>query len=285
MPFTLSHAAAVLPALRGDGSGRGRLVPSLLVAGSMAPDMTYYAASAVPGAMEFGTFTHSLAGVLTFDVLVALALAGGWLFLREPLVALLPRARQGRVASLVRCGAPRPPRRPSTVVWWYVSAALGGLTHVFLDAFTHLHGWGARVFPVLLQDFAGQPLFWYLQYGGSAVAAVVLAVYVVLALRRQPPVPPVGSAGPVGVPVLSAADRWVAVAVIGGCALVAAAHRVNRWWAYWGSIAKPYEIIPTLCFGAGAGLAVGVVLYGAGVRMWRPAPASVPRRDDAPVPR
>ena len=45
MPFTLSHAAAVLPALRRDGGGRGRLVPSVLVAGSFAPDATYYAAS------------------------------------------------------------------------------------------------------------------------------------------------------------------------------------------------------------------------------------------------
>ncbi|MYW19297.1 DUF4184 domain-containing protein, partial [Streptomyces sp. SID2955] len=29
MPFTLSHAAAVLPAIRRDGSGRAGLVPSV----------------------------------------------------------------------------------------------------------------------------------------------------------------------------------------------------------------------------------------------------------------
>lgn len=280
MPFTLSHAAAVLPALRADGTGRGPLLPSLLVAGSMAPDMTYYAGSVLPGAMEFGAFTHSLTGVLTFDVLVAWALVGAWLFLREPLVALLPRARQGRVASLVGCGTPRGPWRPVTVVWWYVSAALGGLTHIALDAFTHLDSWGSRTFPVLLREFAGQPLFWYLQYGGSAVAAAVLAVFVAVALRRRPP------ARPAGVPVLSVTDRWVAAAVIGGCALAAAAHRVHRWWAYWGSVAKPYEVIPTFCFGAGAGLAAGLALYGAGVRLWRPAPVTpVPEPEGRPVSR
>lgn len=142
MPFTLSHAAAVLPALRGDGSGRGRLAPAALVAGSFAPDMTYYAASVVPGAMEFGDFTHSFTGVLTFDVLVACALVGAWLVLREPLVALLPRARQGRPAALLRCGTPRGPVRSSTALWWYASAVLGALTHVVWDAFTHHDRWG-----------------------------------------------------------------------------------------------------------------------------------------------
>lgn len=271
MPFTLSHAAAVLPAVRPDGTGRGPLVPSLLVAGSFAPDMTYYAASVLPGAMEFGDFTHSFTGVLTFDVLVTWALVGMWLLLREPLVALLPRHRQGRVAALVRGGAGhgRPLRRsrPSEMAWWYVSAALGALTHVVWDAFTHLDRWGMRLFPVLGREIAGSPLYWYLQYVGSAVAAVVIAVFLVRALRRQP------SREPEGVPALSTADRLVAGVVIGGCALAAAVQRVTRWWEYWGATAKPYEVIPTLCFGAGAGLVLGLTLYGAGVRVWRPVPA------------
>lgn len=271
MPFTLSHAAAVLPAVRLDGTGRGPLVPSLLVAGSFAPDMTYYAASVLPGAMEFGDFTHSFTGVITFDVLVSWALVGMWLVLREPLVALLPRHRQGRVAALVRCGAGherlRRRLRPSEVVWWYVSAALGALTHVVWDAFTHLDRWGMRLFPVLGREIAGSPLYWYLQYCGSAVAAVVLVAFVVSALRRQP------SRIPEGVPALSMADRFVAGLVIGGCALAAAVQRVTRWWEYWGATAKPYEVIPTLCFGAGAGLVLGLMLYGVGVRVWRPVPA------------
>jgi len=267
LPFTLSHAAAVLPAVRGDGSGRGRLVPAVLVAGSFSPDMTYYTASAVPGAMEFGDFTHSFTGVFTLDVLVAWALVGLWLVLREPLVALLPRARQGRPAGLLRCGSPRERVRPPLAAWWYVSAALGALTHVVWDAFTHLDRWGMRVFPVLGREVAGSPLYWYLQYGGSAVAAVVIAVFVVLALRRMPAEPD----RPTGVPELSVSDRWLAGAVIGGCAAVGAVQRASRWWDYWGSDAKLWELIPTLCFGAGAGLVLGLVLYGVGVRVWRPA--------------
>ncbi|MEU3618154.1 DUF4184 family protein [Streptomyces sp. NPDC006872] len=266
MPFTLSHAAAVLPALRVDGTGRGRLVPAALVAGSFAPDMTYYAASFLSGAMEFGDVTHSFPGVFTVDVLVAWALVGLWLLVREPLTALLPRGRQGRTAALTRCGTPRARVRPSTVLWWYVSAALGALTHVVWDAFTHLDRWGMRLFPVLGEQIAGSPLYWYLQYGGSAVAAVVIAAFVTYALRRTP------AAEPVGVPLLSVRDRWWAGALIGGCALVAAVRRATRWWDYWGSRgAKPWEFIPTLCFGAGAGLVLGVLLYAVGVRLWRPA--------------
>ncbi|MGP4089700.1 DUF4184 family protein [Streptomyces sp. KR55] len=265
MPFTLSHAAAVLPAVRTDGTGRGPLVPSVLVAGSFAPDMTYYAASVLTGAMEFGEVTHSFSGVFTVDVLVAWVLVGLWLLVREPLVALLPRGWRPRVATLLRCGAPRARVAPVSVAWWYVSAALGALTHVVWDAFTHLDRWGIRLFPVLGQEVAGSPLYWYLQYGGSALAATVIAVFVACALRR------VSAAQPVGVPSLSVRDRWWAGAVIGGCALVAAVHRAARWWQYWGTVAKPWELIPTLCFGAGAGLVLGVLLYAVGVRLWRPA--------------
>ncbi|MFD9461963.1 DUF4184 family protein [Streptomyces sp. NPDC060027] len=267
MPFTLSHAAAVLPAVRGDGTGRGRLIPAVLVAGSFAPDLTYYAASVLPGAMEFGSFTHAFTGVFTVDVLIAWALVGAWLVLREPLVALMPVARQGRTARLLRCGATREPVGAPMVLRWYVSAAVGALTHVVWDAFTHHDRWGTRLLPVLGRDLAGSPLYWYVQYGSSAVAAAVIVTFVVLALRRTPHGPAVG------VPVLSAADRWLAGAVIGCCALVAAVQRALRWWAYWGSVAKPWELIPTLCFGGGAGLVLGLGLYAAAVRVWRPAPA------------
>ncbi|MER7778112.1 DUF4184 family protein [Streptomyces sp. NPDC096191] len=271
MPFTLSHAAAVLPGVRGDGTGRGRLVPAALVAGSFAPDMTYYAASFLPEAMEFGDVTHSFPGVFTVDVAVAWALVGLWLLVREPLVALLPSGHQGRVASLSRCGAPRARVLPSLVAWWYVSAVLGALTHVVWDAFTHLDRWGMRVFPVLGREIAGSPLYWYLQYGGSAVAAVVIVVFLTRALRRTP------RSGTPAVPALSARDRWWAAALLGGCAVAGAVRRATRWWDYWGHMAKPWELIPTVCFGAGAGLVPALLLYAVAIRVWRPVPAPTSR--------
>ncbi|WP_067271609.1 DUF4184 family protein [Streptomyces jeddahensis] len=277
MPFTLSHAAAVLPVIRRDGTGRGPLIPSMLVAGSFAPDMTYFAASVLPGAMEFGDVTHSAVGVFTVDALIAAALVGVWRVLREPLVALLPRAWQGRTYALLRGGSGERVRRSlgPLIVWGYLSAVLGAVTHAVWDTFTHLDRWGMRVFPVLGEEVAGSPLYWYAQYGGSALALVVIAVFVASALRRVPP------AERVGVPELSVGGRWLAGLLIGGCAAVGATHRALRWWAYWGETAKPWELIPTLCFGAGAGLAVGVVVYGVGVRGLRAARPVAPAVADA----
>ncbi|MES4888577.1 DUF4184 family protein [Streptomyces sp. NPDC096012] len=267
MPFTLSHAAAVLPTIRGDGSRRGRLVPVVLVAGSFAPDLTFYAASLVPGAMEFGAFTHSFAGVATVDVLIAWALTGLWLLVREPSVALLPRARQGRPASLLRCGAPHARVRGAAVGWWYVSAVLGALTHVVWDAFTHHDRWGTRLIPAIGRDRpAGVPLYSWLQYGSSAVGAVVIVFFLVRALRRTP------GGEPAGVPALSVRDRWWALAVIGGCVLAGAVQRVAGWSGRQGAPGRPWELLPTLCFGVGAGGVLGLLLYAVGVRVWRPGP-------------
>ncbi|MEU6845092.1 DUF4184 family protein [Streptomyces sp. NPDC046716] len=253
MPFTISHAAAVLPFVRRDGSGRGRLVPSLLVAGSFAPDLTYFAASAVPGAMEFGAFTHSFTGVFTVDALFAVGLLALWLLVREPLLALLPGAVRARVWTVARG---RPARARGWWLWGYVSVVLGSLTHVVWDAFTHLDRWGMRLLPVLGETVAGSPLYWYVQYGSSALALVVIGVFLWWAVRDAAPAD--------GPPAPHGRQRWLALVVIGGCACGCGAARVVRWLSYVdekGLPWKPWEIVPTVCFGAGAGLVIGLVLY------------------------
>ncbi|WP_327663852.1 MULTISPECIES: DUF4184 family protein [unclassified Streptomyces] len=253
MPFTISHAAAVLPFVRRDGSGRGPLVPALLVAGSFAPDLTYYAAGVLPGAMGFGSFTHSFTGVFTVDVGLALALVALWRLIREPVLGLVPGRLRGRVGAVLRPSRRRTGWWP---LWWYVSAALGATTHVVWDAFTHPDRWGLRLFPVLGETFAGSPLYWYVQYAGSAAALAVLAAFAWWTVRGAAPVEPC--------PAPSPAERWLAWTLITGCACVAGTLRVANWLSYVdgaGLTWQPWEIIPALCFGAGAGLGVGVVLY------------------------
>ncbi|MCX4822345.1 DUF4184 family protein [Streptomyces sp. NBC_01142] len=262
MPFTLSHAAAVLPGLRRDGSARGPLLASALVMGSFAPDMTYFAASVIPGAMEFGDVTHAVPGLLTVDVAITAALVAVWLVVREPLVALLPRRRQGRVLGAVRGQAPEGTLGRWLALRFYVSAVLGASTHIVWDAFTHHDRWGTRMLPVLSETAAGLPVYSYAQYGSSALALAALVWFVVSALRRHPAV-----AAPVSVPVLDRRGRWLAGALLGACMLIGVAHRCARWYAYTGRVDSPLDIIPTACFGAGAGLAAGLVLYGAGMRL------------------
>ncbi|MFE7777338.1 DUF4184 family protein [Streptomyces sp. NPDC057445] len=278
MPFTLSHAAAVLPGIRRNGTARGPLFASALVAGSFAPDMTYFAASVRPSAMEFGSVTHAPVGVLTVDAVISGVLVGLWLIVREPLVALLPGGWRGRVYAFVRGRAwsDRPPA--VAVLWFYVSAVLGATTHVVWDAFTHFDRWGVRMLPVLSEVVAGFPLYTYTQYGGSALALVGVVWFMASSLRRMPTGAParaevvgvpVGMPLPVptGVPVLGRGERWAAAALIVGCVLAGTAHRCVRWYLYWGRIDSPLDIVPTACFGAGAGLAAGILLYGAAVRV------------------
>ncbi|WP_329389027.1 DUF4184 family protein [Streptomyces sp. NBC_01716] len=281
MPFTLSHAAAVLPGIRRDGTSRGPLLASALVAGSMAPDMTYFAATAVPAAMEFGEVTHGPVGLFTVDAVIAAALVGLWLMLREPLLSLLPTAWQGRAYAFVRGPDRRGGGRGALAARFYVSAVLGASTHVVWDAFTHIDRWGTRMVPALGEVVAGFPLYTYTQYGSSALAAVALCWFTVSALRRLPRSPAPGS-----VPVLVRRERMLAYALLAGCVLTAMAHRFIRWYDYHGQVSTPLDVIPTLCFGAGAGLAAGLVLYGAGMRLRgaRTKPVAPPAANDRTAP-
>ncbi|UQA96067.1 DUF4184 family protein [Streptomyces halobius] len=288
MPFTLSHAAAVLPAIRRTGVARGPLVASALVAGSFAPDMTYFAATLVPGAMRFGDVTHGLPGVLTMDVLVTVVLVGGWLLLREPLLALPPRAWQGRAYGFVlgRPWNPRGPRQLATLAgWFYVSAALGSATHVVWDAFTHPGRWGTRLVPGLDDVVGGLPVYTYVQYGTSAVALAGIGWFLWTGLRDAGARGAVGSArdamGPApgavetargavdteAIPALTVRMRLLLTAPVALCVLLGAVHRTLRAYAVYGGMASWFDYVPTVLFGAGAGLTIALPCYAVAVRL------------------
>ncbi|WP_030155811.1 DUF4184 family protein [Streptomyces sp. NRRL S-244] len=285
MPFTLSHAAAVLPAVRRTGRARGPLVASALVLGSFAPDTFYFADAVVSGVWPYGAFAHSLPGVFTADAVLTAALAACWLLLREPLIALLPRRRQGRIHAFVRGedwrgGGGR--GLPALTAWFYLSAVVGSLTHVVWDSFTHPHRWGTDALPVLGEPFAnGLPLYTYVQYGTSAVAACALLWFTVTAVRRLPDRP-----APAAVPVLGRAELLGAVALVAVCVAVGVTMRVLRFFTFFDRIRTPLDIIPTVCFGAGGGLAVGLLLYGVLVRLLarRRGPSRTDDHARTPVP-
>ncbi|MFF2702671.1 DUF4184 family protein [Streptomyces cyaneofuscatus] len=283
MPFTLSHAAAVLPVVRRNGTARWGLYPSALIAGSFAPDVTYFADTVIPGAMRFGDFTHTFLGVVTVNVLIAAVLVAVWAALREPLVALLPVRVRGRVHALVR--GQRWNRRtfgPAAWMWFVRSAALGAATHVVWDAFTHHSRWGTELLH-LDRSVGGFPLYQFAQYGSSALALVVLGWFLLTALRRT-----VATPVPEALPELGRGERWGALGLLAGCMVLGIVHRCLRFYAHFGGIENPLDIIPTACFGAGAGLAAGLLLYGLWMRLLRGRPAespeatSVPSMADAP---
>ena len=128
MPFTVSHAAAVLPFLRTP------LPAAALVVGAMAPDLPYFLPLGI--AREF---SHSLLGLVTIDLVVGvLVLLAWWFALRAPVLDYSPGWLRNRM----------PEKHTGTALWMLAALIIGGLTHLALDTVTH-EGSLDFVFPVL----------------------------------------------------------------------------------------------------------------------------------------
>jgi hypothetical protein len=179
VPFTISHAAAVLPLHR---SGNSRLPLAALMIGSMSPDFAYF----LPEVLDRAS-SHDLEGVFLFCLPTSLTL---WLLftrlIERPTVELLPSAWRDRV--------PRSDTTLSLRVLALASMAvvLGALTHVAWDAFTHYGTPITDAFPIFNAEVFtahGRPVRVYrvLQYLSSVIGLVALARWA-WNLRRRPPV-------------------------------------------------------------------------------------------------
>jgi Domain of unknown function (DUF4184) len=182
MPFTISHAAAVLPF--GRQLARWRLL-SAAVIGSMVPDFGWFMPWR-PARFE----THSADALLTFCLPVGLA--AYWLFqlvIKGPVMELLP------TAAYVRWhGSSAPADYKSLKQWLLVACALlgGAITHLVWDAFTHEGARGLRLFPGLEESaveinghrIAGPHL---LQDANSLIGLIIVVTIVLYGLRPGPP--------------------------------------------------------------------------------------------------
>lgn len=186
MPFTLAHPAAVLPLRR-------YLPLSALVAGSLAPDFEYPLRLAA-----VSRFSHTPGGILYFCVPVGLLSL--WLFhrlIKRPAVLLLPECVRRRI------GFPLPPFRfwpAGRLLVLLLALAVGALTHVAWDSFTHEYGWVVERWPALQANVftaAGHELRLYkvLQYGSSVLGLLVLALCFTYWLLSGPAAESGGAAG------------------------------------------------------------------------------------------
>jgi hypothetical protein len=177
VPFTISHAAAVLPLQK---SANSRLPLAALMIGSMSPDFAYF----LPEILNRAS-SHDLEGIFLFCLPVGLAL---WLLfarlIERPTIELLPSAWRERV--------PRSDATLSLRVLAFAGLAvvLGALTHVAWDAFTHADTAITRAFPFFnLEVFSanGRPVRLYrvLQYLSSILGLAALAWWA-WNLRRAP---------------------------------------------------------------------------------------------------
>jgi len=179
MPFTISHAAIVVPFSR--PLARWRLLSATIV-GSMVPDFGLLMPWRPPRVE-----THGAMGLLTFCLPVGLATF--WIFqrlLKVPLMAVLPDAAYARWRNFAL------PADIDSLQQWLLAACgvlVGALTHLVWDGFTHEGARGIRMIPVLVEpvvDIAGHRLIGarLLQDVSSLVGLAVVLAIVGYGLRR-----------------------------------------------------------------------------------------------------
>ena len=163
MPFTVSHAAAVLPLHRLSH----QLPLTALMVGSMAPDFGYFFSHEASRAL-----THSFTGLFIFALPVGLFV---WLFyvafLEKATITLLSDRWHTRFAHTDAI-------TPKLVALAAIAIVLGAVTHLLWDAFTHRGTFVTNALPALLgatPGFAWLPIY-HLLHALSSVAGVVILV-------------------------------------------------------------------------------------------------------------
>jgi hypothetical protein len=178
MPWTVAHAAAVLPLRRLSAS---RLNFAALVIGSFTPDVGYYVR-----AFRLARFAHTFPAGLLACVPIGLCLLVAFYTLRKPVCHLLPEPHRGALTALTTTPFPV---RPIAILWAVASIAIGAWTHVVWDSFTHRTGWVVERFAVLTDpaiavgstDLA---VYGVLQHLSTIVGVTALLVAYVAWLRR-----------------------------------------------------------------------------------------------------
>jgi hypothetical protein len=174
MPFTVSHAAAVLPLYR---FSRHQLPLTALMVGSMAPDFGYFYSYEASRAL-----THSFAGLFIFALPVGLLV---WLFyvamLEKATITLLSDRWHTRFAHTDAI-------TPALIARASIAILLGAATHLLWDSFTHRGTFMTDALPGLLgptPGFSWLPIYHLLHALSSVVGLVILGRWA-RHLHRQP---------------------------------------------------------------------------------------------------
>jgi hypothetical protein len=218
MPFTVSHAVVALPFVRTP------LVPAAIAIGAMTPDLPLFLRGVVPPY----AVTHDLAW-LPVTVVLAFVLLLVWRCVLRPATReLLPRRLAERLPDGWDAGAPAAARETVSggvlgILWLVLSLALGVVTHVAWDFFTHEGRAGDALFPALEQQWGPLLGVKWLQYGSGVFGLGALGVFGLWWLSRRSAAPvrrvvpdAVRWAWWLSLPVALVAATLVALAVAGG---------------------------------------------------------------------
>jgi len=200
MPFTPSHAVVALPFLRTP------LVPAAIAVGAMTPDLPVFLRGL---GLPYST-THSFAW-LPLTVLLALALLLVWRCVLRPatrelsprwLAARLPEGWDASAVASARETLAIVGDAPGRRVSWrgltmlVLSLALGVVSHIAWDLFTHEGRAGVTAFPMLEETWGPLTGYKWLQHGSSVLGLTIIGIWMLVWLARREPDASVTSRAP-----------------------------------------------------------------------------------------
>jgi hypothetical protein len=179
MPFTFSHAAAILPFCK---SKRLHLSATGLIMGSMVPDFEFLFLL-----RESDYLGHLWPGFLIFNIPAGIIAAFIFhLFIRNSLVRYLPLFLQIRFLKYVTFNWVQYFKNNYLTV--IICIVLGAASHVFIDAFTHHNGFMARPASFFNAEikvvYFKLPVYFILQLFTSVLGLIYIAWYI-LKLPKQ----------------------------------------------------------------------------------------------------
>ena len=178
MPFTLAHPMAAAPIWL---LSKRKLDLLALAIGTMIPDLQYFIAL-----KPVRTIGHSLPGVFIegLPCSLVLLLVFHWV-LKYPLRALASSYVADRLPPVG--GFSLFPLSQFLII--IASIAIGGISHILWDDFTHSTGWFVVRFPLLQFKIMSLPLYKLLQYGSGIFGLGGLSIWFLVWLLKTKPRP------------------------------------------------------------------------------------------------
>lgn len=237
MPFTPSHAVVALPFVRTP------LLPAAIAIGAMTPDLPLF----LRGTPITYQTTHT--NVVLSTAIALVLLAAWYLVLRPAVRELAPRTVAERLPVQWDRSA------PISREWWplrstlvsvallAVSLALGVLSHIAWDAFTHEGRWGVRLLPALAETWGPYPGYKWLQYASGVVGLGILVVFGVRWPIKRAPAAPVRRVLPAAVRVA----WWLSLPIVLVAAWLLGLAAYGPLTASWTAQHLAYRVLPLAC--------------------------------------
>ncbi len=179
MPFTVSHAAAVL------GIRSRYLSASALVIGAMIPDLPLFAPVGVGVDL-----THTALASVTVNLALGFAVFVIWHgFFARPADWFAPSAIRRRLSWQQQPGLRRRLNSPLQVAGVLASLLIGQATHFCLDLFTHSDTVVTAHVAVFNDVVAGAPVYFWAQIVLSVLGLVLIAIWALRWFATSPVYP------------------------------------------------------------------------------------------------